>query len=92
MAHRGAALLYVPMRNQYLMRTSVPTSAGYESSKYPTPGAIRSWDWASQVDLLLVVSFHKRVVTDKLDSMSGQVHRTGLLSYLFCLLLNLESL
>ncbi|WVF67835.1 hypothetical protein IAT40_002596 [Kwoniella sp. CBS 6097] len=48
MSHRGGAVLYVPMRNQYLIRSSFPTSAGYESSRYPTEGVDRPWSFVDQ--------------------------------------------
>ncbi|KAK8850714.1 hypothetical protein IAR55_004634 [Kwoniella newhampshirensis] len=47
LSHRGGAVMYVPTRNQHLIRTTFPTSAGYESSRYPTEGG-RPWSWIPQ--------------------------------------------
>ncbi|WVO18164.1 hypothetical protein L204_105867 [Cryptococcus depauperatus] len=48
MSHRGGAFFYVPVRNQHMIRTTIPTSIGYESSNYPTPPPGRPWQWAHQ--------------------------------------------
>ncbi|WWD07144.1 hypothetical protein V865_005241 [Kwoniella europaea PYCC6329] len=47
-SHRGSAVLYVPIRNQYLIRSTFPTSAGYESTRYPTKGIDRPWQFVEQ--------------------------------------------
>ncbi|WWC92518.1 uncharacterized protein L201_007477 [Kwoniella dendrophila CBS 6074] len=47
-SHRGGAVMYVPTRNQHLIRTTLPTSAGYESSRYPTQGIDRPWSFVEQ--------------------------------------------
>ncbi|ORX40856.1 pyridoxal phosphate-dependent transferase [Kockovaella imperatae] len=48
MSHRGSAVFYVPLRNQHLIRSSNPTSAGYESRRFPTEGVNRPWEFAKQ--------------------------------------------
>jgi hypothetical protein len=44
---RSAAFLWVPVRNQYLIRTSFPTSFDYESELYPGTGK-GPWNFVKQ--------------------------------------------
>ena len=39
-------------RNQHLIRSTIPTSHEYESTKYPTEGIHREWTWLRQVGWL----------------------------------------
>ena len=36
--------------NQHLVKSSFPVSAGYESSRYPTPGTDRKWNFEIQYE------------------------------------------
>ncbi|KAI9633417.1 pyridoxal phosphate-dependent transferase [Dioszegia hungarica] len=49
-AHRACAVLYIPNRNQGLIRSSLPTGYGYESESHPAPGVTRKQEWAKQYD------------------------------------------
>lgn len=50
MSHRGGAALYVPQRNQSLIRASFPVGHYYESRRYPTQGGGHEWAWQKQYD------------------------------------------
>lgn len=50
MSHRGGAVLWVPARNQALVRATFPVGHFYESSRYPTPGGGHPWAWQKQYD------------------------------------------
>jgi hypothetical protein len=47
-SHRSSAILYVPIRNQRLIRSSFPTGHYYESERYPTVGAKHPWTFVDQ--------------------------------------------
>ncbi|WVR08776.1 hypothetical protein IAU60_005834 [Kwoniella sp. DSM 27419] len=77
MSHRGGAVLYVPIRNQMLVRSSFPTSAGYESTRYPTEGADRPWsfidqfswtgtqDWTPFFSITFALEFRRKIGGEK---------------------------
>lgn len=49
MSHRASAAMYVPFRNQRLIRSSFPTGHFYESERYPTVGgAPHPWKFVEQ--------------------------------------------
>lgn len=50
MSHRGGAVLYVPQRNQELIRATFPVGHFYESRRYPTVGGGHPWSWQKQYD------------------------------------------
>lgn len=50
MSHRGGAVLYVPERNQSLIRATFPVGHFYESERYPTQGGGHPWAWQKQYD------------------------------------------
>ncbi|ORY28005.1 pyridoxal phosphate-dependent transferase [Naematelia encephala] len=50
LSHRGGSVMYVPLKNQHLIRSSFPTGAGYESAKYPTEGISRPWSFVKQYE------------------------------------------
>lgn len=45
--HRSAAMLWVPVRNQHLVRSSFPSSFDYESNLYPGTGK-GPWNFVKQ--------------------------------------------
>ncbi|KAF8898199.1 PLP-dependent transferase [Mucidula mucida] len=54
-ARRGSAVMYVPFRNQHLIKTSIPTSTNYVSPKDPpggpsAPNFVMQHEWPGAVD------------------------------------------
>lgn len=43
-----SSVMWIPKRNQHLIRTSIPTAAGYESSTYPSPEGAAPWTFSDQ--------------------------------------------
>ncbi|CAK5280419.1 unnamed protein product [Mycena citricolor] len=56
-AKRGCAVLYVPLRNQHLVKSSFPTSHAYISpANRTTPNFVEQFDWTATIDLVPFVS------------------------------------
>lgn len=49
-APRSAAIMYVPLRNQNLVKSSFPVSAAYNSTRYPYPQSTREWGFGIQYE------------------------------------------
>jgi len=47
---RGCAVFYVPIRNQHLIRTSIPTSHGYESPIAGKPRFVSLFEFVATID------------------------------------------
>ncbi|KAL5526804.1 hypothetical protein ACEPAF_8529 [Sanghuangporus sanghuang] len=62
-AKRGCAVLYVPKRNQHLIKSSLPTSSNYASRADPPespepPNFIQQFLWTGTIDLVPFLSVH----------------------------------
>ncbi|KAL5526017.1 hypothetical protein ACEPAG_7355 [Sanghuangporus baumii] len=62
-AKRGCAVLYVPKRNQHLIKSSLPTSSNYASPTDPpesseAPNFIQQFLWTATIDLVPFLSVY----------------------------------
>ncbi|KAJ7045044.1 PLP-dependent transferase [Mycena alexandri] len=84
-AKRSCAVLYVPLRNQHLIKSSFPISAAYISPSNRTgPNFVEQFDWVATVDFVPYLSvataldFRKWIGgEEKINAYCRQVAREG---------------
>ncbi|TRM58813.1 pyridoxal phosphate-dependent transferase [Schizophyllum amplum] len=84
-AKRGAAIMYVPERNQYIVKSSIPTSATYVSPKdrtVPNQSFVVQYDWNGTIDwanyLSVPAAFKFRSWLGGEDAINGYTHKLAM--------------